>query len=385
MMSAFGQTFFIAIFSGEIRAEYGLNHAEWGGIYTIGTAAAALAMLWAGTLADRYRIRSLGMVVLACLALACLFMSFNRVAFLLPVVIFTLRLFGQGMAAHVSFVGISRWFVATRGKALAVAVFGFAIGEASLPIIFVWLKRSYEWRQLWIVAALVCVAVIPVLAALLRRERTPASMAKTEVSAGMGGRQWTRAEAIRHPLFLCLLPALMAFPAFGTAFWFHQVHFTEVKGWDHLALVAVIPLGTLAFIGSTAFYGWAIDKFGVARLLPLFQLPLVVSFALHAYAPSLAFSAVGIFFMGLAGGGNSTLLAACWSEYFGTRHIGAVKAAVAAVMVLGSAIGPGLSGWLIETGVELPQQYWIYACVFALSSAMIVPGIRIGQRDLAAV
>ena len=29
-MSSFGQTFFISIFSGHIRAEFGLSHAAWG-------------------------------------------------------------------------------------------------------------------------------------------------------------------------------------------------------------------------------------------------------------------------------------------------------------------------------------------------------------------
>jgi len=35
-LSSFGQTFFISIFAGEIRAEFGLSHGEWGGIYSLG-------------------------------------------------------------------------------------------------------------------------------------------------------------------------------------------------------------------------------------------------------------------------------------------------------------------------------------------------------------
>lgn len=36
LASSFGQTFFIAIFAGEIRAEFGLGHGAWGAIYTLG-------------------------------------------------------------------------------------------------------------------------------------------------------------------------------------------------------------------------------------------------------------------------------------------------------------------------------------------------------------
>ena len=42
-LSSFGQTFFISVFAGEIRETFGLSHGEWGGIYTLGTSAAAIA------------------------------------------------------------------------------------------------------------------------------------------------------------------------------------------------------------------------------------------------------------------------------------------------------------------------------------------------------
>ena len=43
-LSSFGQTFFISIFAGEIRAEFGLSHGQWGGAYSIGTTAAAVVI-----------------------------------------------------------------------------------------------------------------------------------------------------------------------------------------------------------------------------------------------------------------------------------------------------------------------------------------------------
>ena len=63
-MSGFGQTFFISIFAGEIRAEFGLSHGEWGAIYALGTTASAIVMIWAGGLADGLRARVLGTAAL---------------------------------------------------------------------------------------------------------------------------------------------------------------------------------------------------------------------------------------------------------------------------------------------------------------------------------
>jgi MFS family permease len=371
-LSSFGQTFFISIFGGEIREFYGLTNGDWGLIYMVGTGASALLMVFAGGLADRFRVRTLGIVVILMLASACLFMAFNAVAALLPLVIFALRFTGQGMTTHVATVAMSRWFIATRGRALAIAAFGFMIGEATLPLTMVWLKSFIDWRTLWIGFAVFCMLACFVLYQLLRLERTPQSMAETTQSTGMYGKYWTRYDALRHPLFWAMIPAVMSFSGFGTAFWFHQAHFAEIKGWSHLALVSVFPLGTLALLLSTIAYGWAIDRFGATRLLPFYLIPLVLAFILNWYAPSLGWTALAVILMGLASGGQSTLLNACWAEFYGTKHIGSIKSAAAALMVLGSAIGPGLSGWLIDNGVGFEVQQLGYAAIFAVAALILI-------------
>jgi MFS family permease len=382
-LSSFGQTFVIAIFGGEIREAYGLSNGDWGLIYMIGTGASAIVMVFAGSLADHFRVRTLGIAVVLMLASACLFMAFNAVAALLPFVIFALRFTGQGMTSHVYAVAMSRWFVATRGRALAVAAFGFMIGEATLPLTLVWLKSFIDWRTLWICFAVFCVLSCFVLYRLLRLERTPQAMAETSFSTGMNGKHWTRKDALRHPLFWAMIPAVMSFSGFGTAFWFHQVHFAEIKGWSHLALVSVFPLGTLALSMSTIGYGWAIDRFGATRLLPFYLIPYVIAFILHWYAPSLGWTALAVILMGTAGGGQSTLLNACWAEFYGTKHIGAIKSAAAALMVLGSAIGPGLSGWLIDIGVGFEVQMLGYAAMFAFAALILVIPTRAARKALA--
>lgn len=383
-LSSFGQTFFISIFGGEIREAYGLSNGNWGLIYMIGTGASAVLMVFAGGLADQFRVRTLGIVVILMLASACLFMAFNVVAALLPFVIFALRFTGQGMTSHVATVAMARWFIATRGRALAVASFGFMLGEATLPLTMVWLKSIIDWRTLWVCFAGFCVVACFVLYRLLRLERTPQSMADTTQSTGMGDRHWTRGEAMRHPLFWAMIPAVMSFSGFGTAFWFHQAHFAEIKGWSHLALVSVFPLGTLALSLSVIAYGWAIDRFGAARLLPIYLIPLIAAFILHWYAPSLWWTALAVVLMGIAGGGQATLLNACWAEFYGTKHIGAIKSAAAALMVLGSAIGPGLSGWLIDIGVGFEVQQLGYAAVFAFAAMILIVPTRNARKMLAA-
>ena len=384
LLSSFGQTFFISLFAAEVQGAFFLSHGAWGMIYAVGTMASAAVMIWAGGLTDQWRARSLGILVLGLLALSCLAMALNPYAVLLPVIIFALRLTGQGMTSHIAIVAMSRWFVATRGRALSIATLGFSLGEAVLPIIFVALLAVMDWRILWVISALIALAGIPLLAALLRTERTPQSMAGENQSLGMDARNWTRGQALRHPLFWFMVPALIGPSAFGTAFFFHQVYYATLKGWTHLALVSLFPIYTLVGIAAMVAAGLALDRFGTARLIPFYQLPLVLAFAVFALATSLVHVAVGLVLFALMTGANAVLPNAFWAEFYGTGNIGSIKAMAAAVMVLGSAIGPGLTGVLIDAGISLDTQYLGVALYFVVASGMMWIGITRSRSALTA-
>ena len=374
-LSSVGQTFFISLFAGHIREAFSLSHGEWGGIYTLGTTASALAMVWAGGLTDHFRVRSLAPVVLIMAALACLAMALNPVWWGLIPIIFALRFTGQGMTSHIAVVAMSRWFLASRGKALSIATLGFAVGEALLPLIFVALMAVYDWRILWGVAGVAAVAGIPVLVMLLRHERTPQSLAQSGQSVGMLGRHWTRNQTITHCLFWFMVPALIGPSAFVTAFFFHQVHFAEIKGISHFELVAMYPFYTLVGIAAMVGSGWAIDQFGTPRLIPFIQVPMVVGFLFFAFAQTNLELLTGLFFFALTTGFVATLPNAFWAEFYGTGKIGSIKAMAAAVMVFGSAIGPGLTGLFIDLGLRLDTQYILVALYFVFATVMMMIGV----------
>lgn len=370
-LSCFGQTFFISVFAGEIRTEFGLSHGEWGGIYSVGTTASAIVMVWAGVLSDRFRLRGLGTLILTGIAVACLAMAANPWPWALAGVVFLLRFFGQGMASHVAMVAMARWFVATRGRALAIATLGFAVGEALLPVLFVALMAEFDWRILWVVCAGVSVLGIPLLLALLRQERSPQQSATDQSVAGMDGRHWTRKQALHHPLFWLLTPAILGPSAFVTAFFFHQVHLAGIKGWSHLELVAWFPVYTGVSVVSMLVSGWALDRFGTRRLMPFYLLPMALAFLIFAYGNQPLAIASGFTLLGLTAGANATLPAAFWADTYGTAHIGAIKALATAVMVLGSAIGPGVTGYLIDIGIGIETQFIAVAGFFVLTAGIV--------------
>lgn len=375
-LSSFGQTFFISIFAGKIQTEFALSHGAWGSIYAVGTLGSAVVMIWVGALTDYFRVRALGVWVLVGLACACLLMALASSIWALALVIFALRLTGQGMTSHIAVVAMARWFVATRGRALSIAALGYAIGESLLPIGFVALMTIVGWRLLWVLAAVIVLSGVPLILRFLSAERTPQSIAEENASLGMDGKHWTRNMALRHPLFWLMVPSLIGPSAFVTALFFHQVHIADLKEISHIAFVALFPIYTGVAIGAMLASGWALDKWGTARLIPFYQLPMVAAFLIFAASGNILTLTLGFAVLALTSGANGTLPNAFWAEFYGTKFIGSIKAMAAAVMVFGSAIGPGLTGTLIDLGISLETQFVFVALFFCLASLCTFAAIR---------
>lgn len=382
--SSFGQTFFISIFAAQIMDGFSLTNGEWGLLYTVGTTASALVMFWAGALTDRFRARTLAVIVMPGLALTCIAMGMNRSVVGLLLIVFFLRFLGQGMTFQLAAVSMARWFSSRRGLALSISAMGFWIGQAAIPVLFAFLLLRFDWHLLWYMSAVFLLLCFPLVLWLLAQERTPQSHAKDEQSAGMGGRHWTRGEVVSSRFFWLLVPVLLGPPAWGTALFFQQVHIADVKGWPLVEYLALIPVMTIISVAVTLVTGTLIDRFGSGRLLQLFPLSWIAGFLVLALAETLATATLAFVVFGVATGMQASLITAFWAEYFGTRHIGAIKATSTSLMVFGSAIGPGISGALIDLGHDFPEQMFAISVYFLAAMVLVWVAVERANRQLAA-
>ena len=144
--SSVGQTFFIGIFGPSLRAEFGLDHTLWSALYMAGTLASAALLPWTGQQIDRLPLKRYSLMVATALVLAAAFMAVvPSVVFIIPA-IFLLRQAGQGLASHTGSTAMARHFRADRGKAIALASMGYAVGEAILPLLAGRASAAIGWR-----------------------------------------------------------------------------------------------------------------------------------------------------------------------------------------------------------------------------------------------
>ncbi|EFO29561.1 major facilitator transporter [Roseibium sp. TrichSKD4] len=373
--SGFGQTYFISLFAGDIREEFGLSHGDVGGIYMLATLGSALALPWLGKLADDFSSSVTATGVMVGLTLACLGMALVPSVWALFVVIFALRLFGQGMMTHTALTAVSKWFSAQRGRAMSIAIMGFPSGEAILPVTFVALSLVIGWRNSWFVAAgLMVLVALPLILFLLAKERTP-SAADNEARAAEG-RQWTRSEVLKDPVFWIISAGILAPPCFGTAIMFHQAYLVELKGWTKELFASAFIVMAVFSVASSVLAGGLVDRYSARQLLALTLMPLMLGcFALASFtSPIVAFVYMGL--LGMGNGFAATLIGALWPEAYGTRHVGAIRAVAFALMVFASAAGPGAMGWLIDAAVSYNVQVagmgvYCLLMVFALLQASV--------------
>lgn len=371
LFSAYGQTFFISLSAGEIRAEYGLSHGQFGTLYMIATLGSALTLPWLGRIVDVYSAAKVALIIMPLLAVGMVGMALSQHIVLLVVVIYLLRLFGQGMMTQNALTATGRWFAASRGRAVSLVTLGHNVSEAVMPFAFVALIAVLGWRTSWLVMAAVLVfAALPVIFSLVRVEREPTSdpvdTSKPVVA------NWTRPQVLRDPAFWALLTGVLAPPFIGTTIFFHQVYLVELRGWSLEMFAASFALMSGMTITFALISGWLIDRFSALRLLPAFLLPLSLScFVLglfeQAWAPFIFMALMGISY-----GFSSTLFGAVWPEVYGTKHLGAIRSVVVAIMVFATAAGPGLTGYLIDTGVHYPNQIIVMGVYCVLISIVMM-------------
>jgi len=383
--SSFGQTFFISLSGGAIRQEYDLSNGDWGLLYMVATLASALTLPFFGRIVDVISVSRTILIITPALALACLIMGLSHSVVILAVVLYALRLFGQGMLTHISLTAMGRWYSAQRGRAVSVAVVGHQGGEAILPIIFVFALYVMGWREVWITSAAILVFIaLPLTYWLMRVERVPT--AKENAAASVDAvRDWTRSEVLRDPLFYGILIAVLAPSFIGTTLFFHQDYLIDLRGWDKLQFsysFTVLAIMTFVF---ALFAGQLVDRFTAVRLLPAFLLPLAAScFAMWAIEPIWG-SYVFMALMGVSYGFSSTLFGALWPEVYGVKHLGGIRAITIAFMVFGTALGPGLTGYLIDLGISYPLQILtmgIYCLAASLIMLFVSRRIALRKQDL---
>lgn len=360
--SSLGQTFFISLFSAQIRQDLALSHGDFGTYYALATAASAVTLVFVGKYADIVPLRKLSLITLACICLSALHFSTIQSITALIIGIYLLRLWGQGMMSHVWSTAMARRYVKARGRTLALASFGMTLAESIGPAIVVAMLGVMHWRMIWVIIPLIAfLTLAPFLGRLTARSplqdgagASELLNAKIQTDIKAHTRNFTRLDMLKDSAFWLAIIWLVFVPSFTvTGLLFHQIYLAELKGISLISWAANYSFYALAAIIGSITSGLLVDRFTAHNIVALTQIPVVVFSYLFWISDGPVTLALFFMMFGLCSGMPQTALSSLLAERYGTAHLGAIKALTLPINVLASAGAPIVMGLMIDAGAGL--------------------------------
>jgi len=384
--SSVGQTFFISLFSGEIRNAFNLSHGMFGIIYSVATLTSATLFFWLGKLTDQFNLTVLGLITLGILSGFSFLLSSAETLLILFLSLLGLRLFGQSMISHIAITAMARWFSKKRGRALSIALMGHPIGEALLPSLITFFLFQFTWREIWVgIGTCIIMIFLPLVYWLgrhLKLNKHDSSNGRLTKSKKNLIVSWNRSQVLKDLRFYQALPGLLASPFIVTGVFFHQIHLIETKSWSITLLASSYPFFALSVIGVTFGAGWIIDRFGTVHLLRFFLLPLAFGLLLIAGTEKAFAIPIFMILMGASAGSATIVISTLWVELYGINYLGSIRSMFFSMVVLATSISPALMGLLLDIGVTLEIQFIIFAIYIFICSivfAILTPNLLIAR------
>ena len=375
--SSFGQSFFLGLFNAPIRNELGISHGQFGNIYAIATIFSSLLLIWVGKKIDEYQIIYYSFFVIILLFLSSLFFSFINSIYFFAVGIFLMRFSGQGLMSHTSTTTISRFFEKSRGKALSTIWFGLSSAEFVLPVLITYLFMIYSWRTVWQGIALIIIIFLPLI--ILNTIRTinleSREIDKDKDIKNIKIKSWRRGEVIKDYRFYIVSLNMLAMPWIATGVFVYQSFISESKMWSLYTIPKAFMVYSITSIVTLFFSGYLVDKFTSRKLIPLINLPLLLSmFVLFTNKHEIsAYVFLGL--VGISNGLANVLGSSTWAEIYGVKFIGSIKALTTAFMVFSTAFGTAVFGLLIDNGFSI-EDIALVSGIYILISLVLLIIIR---------
>jgi sugar phosphate permease len=366
--SQFGST--VGIFIRPVTEDFGWSRSAFVGAISLGTLFGGLASIVMGPALDRFGPRWIvsGAVLLVGGSMIALANVDNLWQFYIAMVV--------GRAAAMGALGlgltvpIAKWFIRSRGRALALAGLGSRIGSAGTPFAVQAFIGGFGWRSGAFSLGLVTwfVGLVPALLFLrrqpedmgLRPDGDPPEGEETASTAASSARSvpevnFTVRQAARTRVFYLLLGISIAATMVSAGITTNLVAYLVDKSLDTDTAVAVVAVWALTGMIGLMFGGWVGDRMPV-------RFPLAVSFLLQAVSVLILVRATGpvtAYMYGVLAGisfaSALTLLQLIIPAYFGRASLGAIRGATMPVMLGGNAVGPILAAVVFDlTGSYTP-------------------------------
>ena len=391
----------LAVLLKPITEEFGWSRTSFVLPMVIGTILGGFLGLFVGPRVDRYGPRWVAVIAFTVLGGLLVAMGWIATLWHFYGIQIAARTITHGIIGLAMMVVVPKWFVAQRGRAVALTSMGHRLGQLVLPPLTLLLVSLGGWRTATVAQGLMVwgIAIVPAGLFLRRQPEdmgllpdgvTPEQLEgrgdSTEDRAAAAARERIEAEVslsarevVRLPAFYLLTLANMLNPFAAAGLNLHLFPYLTDQGIPEVIAVAAVTTWFFVGVPGTLIAGFLAERFssrtvaivGFALMAaPVFLLPWVRS------AP-LAF--VFAVTHGL-GQGTMVVLRMLWPDYFGRRNLGAIRGLTHPAQNLAIAGGPLVGALIFDVTGGYTLAFLTYA-VGLLGAAVCIFFARPPRRQ----
>jgi MFS family permease len=251
------------------------------------------------------------------------------------------------------------WFSRRRGLALGIALSGFGVGAALIPLLSQWLITGYGWRNAYLVFALMILVINLPLTWLLLREKPQSGELNDEFAAescpdpahSISSQGLSFKQARQTKDFWLVLSSFLLVGIGITSILAHLVPILLGRGVDPVTAAWCMSSLGLGLIVGRISSGLLMDRFFAPWVTAFFLSGLCLGIVILASGASGSLVFVAAVLVGLATGSEISEIAYIISRYFGSKSFGLIYGVMFAAFQLGSAFGaPALAAYYDRYG-----------------------------------
>jgi MFS family permease len=346
-----------------ITEEMGWSRTAFSGAMGVGTVLGAFIGLAVAPFIDRVGPRWPMVGAFAVIGLSLVLMASMDSLWQFYLLLVVGRVLHLGIVSIATESTIPKWFMAKRGIAAGVGTSGNRIGSAVTPVYVQAIILLSGWRLSLVVTGIVVwiVSLVPVALFMrrgpeelgLRPDGAPAPPRRPMQSVEQNSQSrmpnaaepgYSRSQALRTRAFYMLVGADAVLMTVIPTTSLHLIPFLTDRGISAEFGVAVVALSSLIGVLGSLVAGWLRDQVGSRRVAMLSFLSFGGLFALLPLVFSPAAALLWGLGYGLMQAGIMISIQVLIADYFGHRHLAAIRGMVMPVRSVGQAAGPVLAG-----------------------------------------